>query len=103
MVILRIPPLTSWYNLRGNRLLEPFLADLLSDLLSNFLLLRAVRVDRTAVLGTHVWALSVQRCGVVHAVEELEELAVAHKGGVKGDLESFGICNKTVSYVWFTT
>jgi hypothetical protein len=30
----------------------------------------------------------------VHAIEELEELAVAHDGGIKGNLESLGVCGK---------
>jgi hypothetical protein len=39
-------------------------------------LLVSVRKDRTAVLCANIRTLSVFCCGVVHAVEEFEELAV---------------------------
>jgi hypothetical protein len=38
--------------------------------------------------------LPVFCCGVVHAVEEFEELAVGHNRGIKGHLKGFGICRK---------
>lgn len=92
MVFLGIPPLTSRHNLSRHRLLVPLLANLIRDLLCELLLLLAIREDHAAVLGPDIWALAIQRRRVVHTIEELEKLAVGHDGGVKRDLESFGIC-----------
>lgn len=95
MVLLGIPPLTSRQDLSRHRLFEPLLADLIRNLLRNLLLLLAVREDRAAVLGADIRALTVHRRRIVHTIEELEELAVCHDGGIEGDLESFGICGIT--------
>lgn len=92
MVFLGIPPLTRRHNLCRNRLLEPLLADLIGDILGLLLLLLAMREDHAPVLSTNVRTLPVQSGSVVHAVEELEELAVCHERRVKADLESFGVC-----------
>lgn len=92
MIVLRIPPLTRLNNLRAKRLLIPLLANLVRDIVRNLVLFIAVREDRAAVLGADVRALAVERCGVVHAVEEFQKLAVADDGGVEGYLEGFGIC-----------
>lgn len=92
MVVLRIPPLTRLDDLRAKRLLVPFLANLVRNIVRNLVLFVAVREDRAAVLGTDVRTLAVDRCGVVHAVEEFQKLAVADDGGVEGHLEGFGVC-----------
>lgn len=91
MVILRIPPLTRLDNLRTKRLLVPLLANLLRDIVRNLVLLLAVRENRAAVLGANIRALAVEGCGVVHAVEEFQKLAVADDRGVEGYLEGFGV------------
>jgi hypothetical protein len=51
-----------------------------------------VEVDGGAVLWAGVWALLVERRGVVHAVEELDELAVCDLGWVEDELGSFSVC-----------
>ena len=91
MVLLGTPPLTRRHDLSRDRLLIPLVANLLSDLLSNLLLLGTVCENNAAVLCADISALAVRSRGVVHAVEELEELAVRDKGGIIGNLEGFGI------------
>lgn len=92
MVVLRIPPLTRLDDLCIKRLLVPLLANLVRDIVRKLVLFLAVREDRAAVLGANVRALAVGCCGVVHAVEEFQKLAVADDGGVEGYLEGFGVC-----------
>lgn len=93
MILLGIPPLRQRDNLRRNRLiLIPLLGHLLGNILRDPLLFLAVREDSTAILRAHVGALLVHGRGVVHAVEEFEELAVGDDGGVEGYLEGFGVC-----------
>ena len=97
VVLLSIPPLSRLQDLCRDRLLIPFLADLVRDLMRDLVLLLTVREDSAAVLGAHVRALTVLGCGVVHAVEEFEELAVADYGGIKGYLEGFGVWGSWIS------
>lgn len=94
VVFLGIPPLASRDDLSRHRLLEPLLVDLVCDLFRNLLLLLAMCEDHTAVLGADIPALAIQRRRIVHTIEEFEKLAVGHNGGIKGDLEGFGICGK---------
>lgn len=94
MVLLGIPPLASRNDLGRNRLLVPLLANLIRNFLRNLLLLLAMREDHATVLCTDITALAIQRCRIVHTIEELEELTVAHDGGIKGNLESFGVCRE---------
>lgn len=94
MVFLGIPPLTSRNDLSGKRRLVPLLADLFRDILRDLVLLLSMCENRTAVLCADVRTLPVFCCGVVHAVEEFEELAVGHNRGIKGHLKGFGICRK---------
>ena len=48
--------------------------------------------DRRAVLAAHVGPLAIQLRGVVgHREEHLQQLAVAHPGGVVGDADAFGV------------
>ncbi len=76
MILLRIPPLTRGQDLRDDLALPPLLIHQLGDLLRDGLLLGIVIEDAGAVLAAAVGALPVYRRGVVHAVEEFEELAV---------------------------
>lgn len=92
MVVLRIPPLTRLDDLRTKRLLVPLLANLVRDIVRKLVLFLAVREDHAAILGANVRALAVECCGVVHAVEEFQKLAVADDGGVEGYLDGFGVC-----------
>lgn len=78
VIFLRIPPLTCRQNLGGQRRLIPLLADFFCNLLCDLMLLISVRKDRTTVLCTNIWTLSVFCCGVVHAVQKFEKLAVGH-------------------------
>lgn len=47
--------------------------------------------DTASVLCACVATLTVLGRGVVHAVEELEEGGVGDFGGIKDDLQSFGV------------
>lgn len=86
MILLRIPPLSRRHNLRRNGLLVPFLGHFIGYLMRDLGLFLVVRKDCAAVLGSDVWSLPVLGGGVVHAVEEFEELAVGDDGGVEGYL-----------------
>lgn len=92
MVVLCIPPFTRLDDLRTKRLLVPLPANLVRNIVRKLVLFLTVREDRTAVLGANVRALPVEGCGVVHAVEEFQKLAVADDGRVEGYLEGFGVC-----------
>lgn len=91
MVLLGIPPLACRNNLRCDRLLIPLLGNFIRDLLRNLVLLVAMCEDRTAVLCADVGSLAVLRRGIMHAVEEFQQGAVADDRGVKGQLNSFGV------------
>lgn len=91
MIVLRVPPLPSLYDLGRDLAVIPLLIDLGCDLTRNFLLLSVVVKDARAVLRAAVVALAVECCGVVHPVEELEDLGVAQFRRVVGDLCSFGV------------
>ena len=56
--------------------------------------------DSGAVLGTGFWALTVRGCGVMHSVEEFEELAVGYLGWVVGYLEGFCVCSQYYQYLY---
>lgn len=94
VVLLSIPPLTSRDDLSRHRLLVPLFANFIRNFLGNLLLLLAMREDHATVLGADIPALAIRRRRIVHTIEELEELAIAHDGGIKGNLESFGVCKK---------
>lgn len=92
MVHLRIPPLAGRQNLSHHGPLRPPLpADLRRHLARRRLLLRVVVEDGAAVLRAAVRALRVRGRRIVHAVEELEELAVRQLRGVVVHLERFGV------------
>jgi hypothetical protein len=92
VIFLGIPPLTRGQDLSGKRRLIPLLANLFGDIFSNLLLLLSMCENSTAVLGTDVRTLPILCRGVVHAIEEFEELAVGYDRGIKGHLEGFGVC-----------
>lgn len=88
MVVLGVPPGTRGDDLCDDLALVPLLIGLLRDLLRDLLLLLVVEVDAAAVVVPRVRALPVQRRRVVHAVEELEELAVRDPARVVVDQQS---------------
>ena len=92
MVIFRVPPLARRQDLRDHLPLPPLLADQLRHLPRYALLLRVVVEDAAAVLGAGVRPLAVGGRGVVHPVEEFEELSVGDLVWVEGYLEGFGVC-----------
>ena len=83
MILLGVPPLSRSHDLRRNGLLVPFLGHFVGDLVRNLGLFVVVCEDCAAVLGSDVGTLAVLCRGVVHAVEEFEELAVGDNGRVK--------------------
>lgn len=86
MILLRIPPLSRSDNLRRNGLLVPFLGHFVGYFMRDLGLFLVVRKDCAAVLGSDVGTLAVFCRGIVHAVEEFEQLAVGDNGGVEGYL-----------------
>ena len=92
VIILSVPPLPRFQNLRRDRcLLPPLLLHLLCHFLRFRLLFRRVIENGAAVLGPAVHALTIFGSGVVHFVEELEESGVGELFGVEGHLERFGV------------
>lgn len=91
VVVFGIPPLAGRQNLRDDLALPPLLVNELGHFLGDLLLLGVVVEDAGAVLRASVRTLAVQRRGVVHPVEELQEFLVRDFGRVVGYLESFGI------------
>lgn len=82
MIILRIPPLLRRQDLRHDLAAPPLLVRLLGDLPRHLFLLGGVVEDAAAVLRPPVRALLVGCCGVVHPVEEGQEVGVGEEGGV---------------------
>lgn len=78
VICLRIPPLPSRQDLRNDLPLPPLLIHGLSDFPSDALLLGIMVKDARAILRATVGALLVGSCGVVHLVEEFEELGVGY-------------------------
>jgi hypothetical protein len=92
VVVFGVPPLASRQHLGHNPVLPPLLVYLGGDLLGDLLLLGVVREDARAVLRPDVRALAVCCGGVVHTVEELEQLLVGDLGRIVDDLRGFGVC-----------
>lgn len=77
MISLRIEPLARRDNLGHNKLaLVMLLLDFSSDPFGNLLLLGGMVKDGRAVLGADVGALGVEGGGVVHPVEEFDQVGV---------------------------
>lgn len=77
VVCLCVPPLACGQDLGGDlALLPPLILHLLCDLSGNLVLLVVVGENAAAVLCANIGALTVLGCGIVHAVEELEQLLV---------------------------
>lgn len=92
VVLLGGPPLAGGRNLGDNLALPPLGVCLFGDFAGDALLLVVVEVDGGAVLRAGVGSLAVEGCGVVHAVEELDELAVGDLGWVEDELCGLGVC-----------
>ena len=100
MVSFGIPPLSGWQNLRNNLPFPPLLINLFRDFTRDALLLSIMVEDTGAVLRAGIGTLAVRCCGIMHFVEEFEELAVCDLGWVVGHLKGFCICCfQTVSRV----
>lgn len=91
MVLLGVPPLLGREDLGDDLATPPLIVRLLCDLLRNLLLLVIVVEDAAAVLSAAVGALLVGRRGVVHLVEEFEDLGVGETGGIVDQECSFGV------------
>ena len=91
MIVLCIPPLARRHNVGNNLVLPPLLVGLLSNLLSDQLLLVVVVEDPGAVLRACVWALLVESGWVVHLVKVLEELAVGDLLWVVEELDGLSV------------
>jgi hypothetical protein len=98
VIRLRIPPFTSGQNLRNNLPLPPLLIRQFRNLPRYLLLLGIMVEDAGAVLRADVWTLAVRSGGVVHFVEEFEELAVGYLRGVVDDLKGFGVYLNVSTY-----
>lgn len=92
VVLFSGPPLSGGRNLGDNLALPPLGVCLFGDVAGDALLLLVVEVDGGAVLRAGVGALAVEGCGIVHAVEELDELAVGDLGWVEDDFCGLGVC-----------
>lgn len=92
VILLGRPPLSRGRNLGDDLAAPPLGVCLFGDFAGDCLLLGGVEVDCGAVLGAGVRALGVEGRGVVHAVEELEELAVGDLGWVEDELGGLGVC-----------
>lgn len=82
VVLLGIPPLLGWEDLSDDLTTPPLLVGFLGDLLGNLLLFIVVIEDAAAILRATIGPLLVVRGGVVHLVEELEDLGVGETGGI---------------------
>lgn len=92
MIILGIPPPARLQNLRRDlATLKPLLLRQIGSLLGLGFLLRSVVEDRGPVLRARVHALAILGGGVMHLVEELQQVGVRDEGRVECHLEGFGI------------
>lgn len=91
MVVLSVPPLAGWNNVRDDLVLPPLLVGFLRDLLGNGFLLGVVVEDAGAVLGAGVGTLLVESRWVVHLIEVFEELAIRDLLWVVEDLDGLGV------------
>ena len=63
-----------------------------------FLLLFIVVENRRSVLGACISPLTVERCGVVRAPKNMQQVAKANDGWVKVNLYDFGVARFTGTY-----
>lgn len=91
VINLRIPPLSCGQNFCNNLSLPPLLVYKFGNLFRNALLFWVMVENSWSVLRSSIWALAVWCGGIVHLVEELEELFVCNLFFVVCNLESFGI------------
>jgi hypothetical protein len=93
MICLCIPPLSCRQDLCRNLAgaLVPALLSQLRHFTRSALLLAVVVEDGAPILRADVWPLTVGRCGIMHAVEELDELAVGYLRRIVSYLEGFGV------------
>ena len=92
VVLLGIPPLLGRKDLCDDLATPPLLVRLLGDFFCKPFLLIVVVEDAAAVLRAAIGALLVWRRGVVHLVEELEDLGVGEAGRIVDQEGSFRIC-----------
>ena len=91
MVTLGIPPLARGQNFGRDAVIPPLLVRLLRHLLRHRLLLLAVVEDARPVLRADVGPLPVGGGRVVHAVEVLDDVAVAELRRVEDELAGFRV------------
>ena len=92
MVLLGIPPLASGQDLRHYCAFPPLLVDLFRYLPSNLFLFGIMEENGTPVLRTSVGSLLIYCGGIVHPVEELDQLSVSDLGRVEDNLGGLSIC-----------
>lgn len=100
MILLGGPPLSRGRDLGDDLALPPLRVGLGRHLARDLFLLGVVEVDGGAVLRARVGPLLVERRGVVRAVEELEEGAVADLAGVEDDFCGFGVWDRGMLVNW---
>lgn len=91
MILLGIPPVAGLEHLGRHLPAVPLVIGLCGNFLCNLLLFLVVIEYGTSVLGARVIALAIARRGVVHAVEELNQLRVGDLCWVVDYLCCFGI------------
>lgn len=91
VILLGIPPLLGWEDLSDDLATPPLFVGFLGDLFGNLLLFIIVIEDTAAILRAAIGPLLVVRRGVVHLVEELEDLGVGETGGIVDQEGSFGV------------
>ena len=102
VIVFSVPPLPGGEDLRNDLPLPPLLISQLCDFLCDFLLIIVMIKYSGAILRAGIWALSVGCCGVVHFVEELQELAIGNLLGIIGHLKSFCVCARGLSALFLT-
>ena len=90
MIILRGIKRLERNDLGDNRVLEPFGGFGFGGFGGRFLRVVAVK-DDGAVLGAMVGALAVEGGGIVGFPEDFQQLVVGENGGIKFDLDHFGV------------
>lgn len=97
VILLSSPPLASRDDVGNNAAFPPLVVGFGGDFAGNGLLLCVMEVDSRAVLRTPVGTLGVQRGGIMHLIEELDELTVGDDCWVEHDIGSFGMTSITAA------